>query len=127
MMPKSLKLLQREASDIKCLVTHQVGKTPWEGFSRFLGVNKESVAKFSFLLSLPAILGASILKLNELFALNLTAEQWLYYSLAIVSSAISGYYAIYIVMDFVKRGRFMYFGFYCIAVSLIGLIGMQLA
>ena len=88
----------------------------------FLGVNKETVAKYSFLMSLPVIFGAFILKLNELLALHLTAEEWFNYSLAILSSAVSGYYAIHIVMDFVKKGKFMYFGFYCIAISITGMI-----
>ena len=88
----------------------------------FLGINKETVAKFSFLMSLPAIFGAFILQISDLMALEITPEQWVNYSLAIIASAFSGYYAIHIVMDFVKKGRFMYFGFYCIMISIIGMI-----
>lgn len=88
----------------------------------FLGINKETVAKFSFLMSLPTILGASILKMSELLELSLSTGQWINYSYAVIASALSGYYAIYLVMDFVKKGRFIYFGFYCILISIIGTI-----
>lgn len=45
MLPQSLQLLKKEASDVKCLITHQVGKTPWKGFSRFLGINADRMTK----------------------------------------------------------------------------------
>lgn len=88
----------------------------------FMGFKREFIAKFSFLMSLPVIGGAFILKLDDLFAVQLEISQWINYGVGALASAISGYFAIKIVMDFVKKGKFEYFGYYCISVSLIGWI-----
>ncbi len=87
----------------------------------FLGLKRESVAKFSFIMSLPVIFGAFLLKLKDLAEISLSSEQILNYSLATVTSAVSGYFAIVLVMSFVKKGKFDVFGYYCIFVSLVGL------
>lgn len=88
----------------------------------FLGLKREAVAKFSFLMSVPVILGAFVLKLKDLLATSLSSEQILNYSLATLMAAISGYLAIYLVMDFVKKGKFEFFGYYCILISILGFI-----
>lgn len=86
----------------------------------FMGFKREFIAKFSFLMSLPVVAGAFILKLDELLAMELSSSQWINYSVGTIASAISGYFAIKLVMDFVKKGKFQYFGYYCIAVSALG-------
>ena len=88
----------------------------------FMGYKREFIAKFSFLMSLPVIGGAFILKLDDLFAIQLETSQWINYGVGALASAISGYFAIKIVMGFVKKGKFEYFGYYCIAVSILGWI-----
>jgi undecaprenyl-diphosphatase len=88
----------------------------------FLGIKRETVAKFSFLMSLPVIFGAFILKLKDLSGVTLTSDQLLNYSVATLTAAISGYFAIVLVMNFIRKGKFDVFGYYCIFVSLLGLI-----
>ena len=60
-----------------------------------------------------------LMKLNDLLKIDLTAAEWLNYSVGTIASAISGYFAIKLVMDFVKKGKFEYFGYYCIIVSTV--------
>lgn len=88
----------------------------------FLGLDREKVAKFSFLMSVPVIFGATILKVGELMDAQLTSDQMLNYGLATISATISGYIAIVWVMDFIRKGRFRHFGYYCLLISLIGFI-----
>lgn len=88
----------------------------------FMGFKREFIAKFSFLMSLPVIGGAFILKIDELLVADLKPEQWLNYGIGTLVAAVSGYFAIKIVMDFVKKGKFESFGYYCVAVSILGWI-----
>jgi undecaprenyl-diphosphatase len=57
----------------------------------FQGVSREAAARFSFLLSIPAILGAGILKLDELSGATETPAQLLAGTLA---AAVSGFLAV---------------------------------
>lgn len=85
-----------------------------------MGVNRETVARFSFIMSIPAILGAVVLKLNEIIAQPPPVE--MLYSLAAgtVASVISGYFAIVLLMSLVRKGKLQWFGYYCLCVSATG-------
>jgi undecaprenyl-diphosphatase len=57
----------------------------------FLGVSREAAARFSFLLSIPAILGAGILKLGELDAAGESAAELV---IGFGAAAVSGFLAV---------------------------------
>ena len=78
---------------------------------RFLGMERREAAKFSMLLSIPAILGAGSLVAYELYqSQNLQA---LLYSLdAVVYSFVASIIAIYIVMWWLKKSTFLPFVVY---------------
>jgi undecaprenyl-diphosphatase len=57
----------------------------------FLGVTREAAARFSFLLSIPAILGAGILKLGDLNAAGESGAELL---VGFLASAIAGFVAV---------------------------------
>lgn len=87
----------------------------------YVNVTPEQAANFSFLMSLPVIVGATGIELIKLLDEGLTT------SLApvLVGMAIaffSGILAIKIVLDFVRRGNLQYFAYYCFAVGTLGLI-----
>jgi undecaprenyl-diphosphatase len=87
----------------------------------YLGVRPDEAARFSFLLSIPAILGAGILKAPAVFAEMHHARG----SLLLLGFAVSflvGYLSIAGLMRVVKRGRFGWFGLYCILAGIAGLI-----
>jgi len=86
------------------------------------GLNREYAARFSFLLSIPAILGAGLLQLMDLPAGAFTGLNWLPYLIGPVIAAISGYIAIKLVLMFLKSGRLSVFSYYCWAVGIITLI-----
>ncbi|MCA9667823.1 MAG: undecaprenyl-diphosphate phosphatase [Myxococcales bacterium] len=78
--------------------------------SLLLGVEREMAARFSFLMSLPAIVGATILQIREV---KLGASvPWLAYGLGALASAIAGYLALRWVVAFVKRGKMHWFTAY---------------
>jgi undecaprenyl-diphosphatase len=81
------------------------------GFGLLIGLDKEFAAKFSFLLAIPAIIGATITQLDGItsgFGSNL-----LPYFLGFLASLISGYLAISILLKLIREKSLDIFAFYC--------------
>ncbi|HHX26133.1 MAG TPA: undecaprenyl-diphosphate phosphatase [Firmicutes bacterium] len=77
-----------------------------------VGLRREDAARFSFLLSIPVILGAGILELKDVDALGFAAGSSFPILLAFVTSIISGYLAIRLVLTAVKRSKLTIFAVY---------------
>ena len=95
------------------------GSTIFTGLA--FGIDREKVARFSFIMSIPAVLGAVILQLNDVLKTDITNSQIINYSAGTIVSFISGYLAIIWLLDIVKKGKLQWFGYYCFFVSAIGL------
>lgn len=84
----------------------------------FLGFERETAARFSFLLSVPAILGSGLLQLYE-------ALEYIDYSgmlnliIATIVSAISGYLTIEFLLRFLRKNSTYVFVFYRIAIGIV--------
>ncbi len=79
----------------------------------FLGLNRVAAARFSFLLSAPVIFGAGSYKLIKLFSgPGLEGGQYLFYGAGFLSSAISGYAFIALLMRFVQTHSLAVFAYY---------------
>jgi undecaprenyl-diphosphatase len=85
------------------------------------GIEKESAVRFSFLLSIPAILGASILKAGKI-AQGLSGAEALSFVAGGVTALITGILAIKALLALVKKDLFYLFGIYCIAAGALGLV-----
>jgi len=85
-----------------------------------LGLSGVDAARFSFLLAIPAILGAVVLQLPELASLG--AEAPVPLLVGFVSAALSGYGAVLLVWRVVERGRLALFAPYCLLVGLAVLL-----
>jgi len=85
----------------------------------FMGLNREAAARFSFLLSIPAILASGLLQLyQELGNINSTDEIF-NLIIATIASAVSGYFAIDFLLKFLKKNTTFVFIYYRIAIGLI--------
>ncbi len=83
----------------------------------FLGLKRETAARFSFLLSVPAILGSGLLQFYE--ALDyIDTSGMVNLAIATVTSAISGYFAIGFLLKFLKTNTTYVFVFYRILIGL---------
>lgn len=100
------------------------GSTIFAGM--LLGINREVVARFSFIMSIPAIVGATVLQSRVLFEEPPPPEMLVNLGAGTVASAAAGYFAIVLLLDLVRRNRLQYFGYYCLAVALLG-FGHQLS
>jgi undecaprenyl-diphosphatase len=86
----------------------------------FLGLNHEIAARYSFLLSIPAILGASLLSFGDLSGSATVSVKTAV--TGAVASCIVGYFALNFLFYIVRRGRLHYFSPYCIAIGIFSLI-----
>jgi undecaprenyl-diphosphatase len=85
----------------------------------FLGIDKEEAARFSFLLAIPAILGASVIKIKDLLEMDSYSTPIIYLVIGAIISFISGYFAILWLLDIVKKGKLEWFAIYCYMIVII--------
>jgi undecaprenyl-diphosphatase len=87
----------------------------------FAGLSRGEAARFSFLLAIPAILGAAVKELPSatwsIPVVNVI--------IGFVVSAVVGLGALALLVKFVKQGKLTGFAWYCWAVALIGLAVSQ--
>ena len=76
--------------------------------------------RLSFLMSVPVILGATILQVRDLVAAPPSSDEMVNLIVATLAAAISGYAAIIWMLAIIRRQRLEWFGLYCLLVSLIG-------
>ena len=91
---------------------------------RWLGLKDSDAMEFSFLMSLPALGGAIVLKLSELASQSLSLQQWLCLALAAVVSAVVGLLALSFLRYCQFLGRFWMFSIYCLAAGGLSLLVM---
>ena len=68
----------------------------------FAGENRETAARFSFLLSIPAIAASGLLELNEAFE-KLPSDTYLALAVATIVSGIVGYASIWFLLRFLRK------------------------
>jgi len=85
-----------------------------------LGVDRETAARYSFLLSIPAIVGAGLLSLKEGFSQTNPAI-WISL-LGAVPAALVGYGALKSLLHMVKKGRLYVFAPYCWLVGILAIL-----
>ncbi|HEY9887163.1 MAG TPA: undecaprenyl-diphosphate phosphatase [Candidatus Obscuribacterales bacterium] len=83
----------------------------------FLGLKRETAARFSFLLGIPAILIAGLAEINELFSPQAPAGVGPTIA-GVIAATISSYLAIYWLLRFLKKHTTWVFVFYRIGFGL---------
>lgn len=81
----------------------------------FLGVERDAAARYSFLLSLPVVAGATLLKAKDLLEAPPGADLAAALGVGAVVSFVAGLGALWLVMAVVRKGWFRHFGWYCLA------------
>lgn len=85
----------------------------------FLGIPAKTAAEYSFLLSIPAILGAVALKIRDL---GDTTIAFHIVGAGMLASFIVGYIALRFLLVILNRGKFSVFSYYCVALGLTSLL-----
>ncbi|MCQ2977781.1 MAG: undecaprenyl-diphosphate phosphatase [archaeon] len=84
-----------------------------------LDLDKEFAAKFSFILSIPAILGATVIQLKDVSITNVELTAWI---AGFAIAAISGYLAIKFLLKLIKERSLDVFAYYCWIIGIIILV-----
>jgi undecaprenyl-diphosphatase len=80
-----------------------------------LGLSREAAARFSFLLATPIILGATSLKLFDLYSQGLAPGEGRALLLGFGSAFVVGYFSIGWLLNWLRRASLKPFAIYCMA------------
>lgn len=88
------------------------------------GVDREAAAKFSFLMAIPAILGALVLQIFDVITKDATIYIDHVFPMIIgcIAAAIAGYLSINFLLEIIKRAKLKYFAYYVFGVAVFLLI-----
>ena len=87
-----------------------------------VGFERKFAVRFSFILSIPAVLGANILSIKDALDAGVNWGELPVYLAGVLVAAVSGYACIRLLKMIANRGRFGWFAYYCWAVGLLTLI-----
>lgn len=86
------------------------------------GFDKRFAVKYSFLMSVPAILGASVLELKDVAAEPITGSLILCCIIGAVVAGLVGYVCIKVMLAVVRKKKFKGFAIYCFALGLVAIV-----
>ena len=86
----------------------------------FAGIDRETAARFSFLLSIPAIVGAEILSFKDFLSTGIVMDSSIVYGTLI--SFVVGYLALIALLKIVKNGKIHLFAPYCWVLGTIAIV-----
>ena len=84
--------------------------------------DREFAVKFSFLLSIPAVLGATVFTLVDALRAGVSLQEIPVGLIGMITAAISGYFSIRLIRQLAGRGKFGAFAYYCWGVGAFTLI-----
>ena len=82
----------------------------------FCGLKRDLSARFSFLLSVPAILAANLLQGYKARGALQTIDPWPF-ALGGLTALVTGYVALRLLLSIVQKGKLFRFAYYCWAVG----------
>ncbi len=86
----------------------------------FRKIDKETSFKFSFLASIPAVLGAVLLETKKMdIALRTNTIS---FTAGFIASLLTGLFSLWILKLILRKAKFHYFGYYCIIIAIITLL-----
>ena len=88
----------------------------------FVGFERKFAVRFSFILSIPAILGANILSIKDAVDAGINWSEMPMYLAGVAVAAVTGYLCIRLLKMIADRGRFGAFAYYCWTVGALVLI-----
>ncbi|HJH62191.1 MAG TPA: undecaprenyl-diphosphate phosphatase [Firmicutes bacterium] len=89
-----------------------------------LGFDRKFAVRYSFLLSLPAVLGATLLQVVKVFTgeVEVDLDRLPMYLVGMVVAGVVGYFAIQLVKMLADKGKFGKFAYYCWIVGAVALV-----
>lgn len=89
----------------------------------FSGFNRKFAVKYSFIMSIPAILGALVLELKDFSGVKVEGMELFYYVIGMLIAAVVGYICIKTMLVIVRKKKFTGFAIYCLLVGALSIGG----
>jgi undecaprenyl-diphosphatase len=86
------------------------------------GFNRTAAARFSFLMSIPVLLGAGVVTMADLFNSGTVGEQIPSIAVGFVAAAVSGYLCIRWLLGYLQRHSLYVFAIYCATISVLTIL-----
>ncbi len=83
------------------------------------GFNRKFAVKYSFIMSIPAVLGSLVFELSDLSTVSFTSTEIMYYLVGMVVAAVVGYICIKTMLYVVRQKKFTGFAIYCLIIGAI--------
>ncbi len=87
---------------------------------KLLGIEKETAANFSFLLSLPAITGAFLLQFKDAIEEGFVYQNYILIGFA--AALLSGYFSLKLLIWMIKKSNMYYFAVYCGIIAIFAMM-----
>lgn len=88
----------------------------------FCGLRRDFAVKYSFIMSIPAILGAMVLEGKEVFTSELAPGELRNYLIGALVAAVVGYICIRTLLLVVRNKSFRFFAYYCFVIGAVAII-----
>ena len=88
----------------------------------FVGYERRFAVRFSFLLSIPAVLGANILSIKDAVQAGIVGAEVPMYLVGVAVAAVTGYLCIRLLKYIADKGCFGAFAYYCWAAGVLTLV-----
>lgn len=85
------------------------------------GFEKKFAVKYSFIMSIPAVMGAALLEVKDLGELKFSQQDIISCAIATIVAAIVGYLSICFMMSLVRGKKYRYFAVYCALVGIVAI------
>ncbi|MBF8437338.1 undecaprenyl-diphosphatase UppP [Halanaerobiaceae bacterium Z-7014] len=79
----------------------------------FKGLNRELAARFSFLLAMPVIGGATLLQARNIFSIGLDGITAVELTAGTIASTIASFFAIKVLLILIRKEKLSIFAYYC--------------
>lgn len=86
------------------------------------GLSRKNAVKFSFLLSVPAILGANVINVPEMLVTPVENKILIFYLMGMAAALIFGFAAMKLLAYISAKEKFGFFAYYCMLVGISALL-----
>lgn len=90
--------------------------------ARMMGYNKKLAVKYSFIMSIPAVFGAMVVKFKNIGNEAFGSSNLPGYLIGTISAGITGYFAIKIMLKLIKNRKYTGFSIYCFAAGVAAIL-----
>ena len=86
------------------------------------GFDKSFAVKYSFIMSIPAVLGATILELKDFGSLSISGTEISHYIIGTLIAAVIGYICIKTMLVLIRGKKYKYFSYYCFMMGIFAIL-----